>query len=554
MVVTDSILLIAPRCQALAMTAIQQRASLTTIFLWSFSVFGLIAFAGIFRYAWRVFYIYASLEIAYELRNDYFRKLMSLSPRFFTRTTTGDLMARATNDIDAIRMATGPGVIFTLDLVILSFTSIVIMVVMNPRLALVSLLPVPLIAIAVSYYERLVFIVFDRVQAQFSLMSEKVRENFSGIRVIKAYCREPQEIANFERLSRDYVDHNMKLFRIEGIFRPVISLLSNLAVILIILFGLRKVMTGELTLGNFWAFNEYLWLIVWPLAGVGWLVGLIQRGAASLERVVAILKEEPEIAEAVEPEFLATIRGEIEFRNVSFRFSNEQDWVLRNVSFRVEAGEKLGILGQVGAGKSALINLLLRFYDPQEGQVLLDGIDIRRLRLSELRRAFGPVPQESFLFSESLRANIGFSLDEPAEEKIRFAADVARLTETIDGFPRGFDTVIGEKGVTLSGGQKQRTAIARALIAEPRVIVLDDSLSHLDTQTEESLLVNLRQTWQGRTAIIISHRISAIRHCDRTIVLEAGRITGCGRHDDLVNSNQTYRLIHARQHLSEILQ
>ncbi len=553
MVITDFCVLLTPKLQAHAIRAIENRDDMKIVFLYSFAVFGVIALAGVFRYMWRVFYINASMKIAYEIRNDIMRKLMSFSPRFYSQYTTGDLMARATNDLEAVRMATGPGILFGLDIIVLGIPSICILFIMNWKLALMALAPAPFIAVLVFYFEKKIHIVFEKVQAQFSLLSEKVRENVAGIRVIKTYTQEEAEVRNFEELSRNYVKHNMKMANIDGMFRPIITFFATLSIIIILLSGLKSVVNGTMDLGDFWAFNEYMWFIVWPMIGIGWIVSMVQRGTASMKRLNEILERAPDIVDPENPLTIGKVKGDIEFRNVSFKYEDDAEWALRNISFKLKAGEKLGIAGKVGSGKTALINLLLRFYDPQEGEILLDGVNIKNIAVKELRNSFGFIPQETFLFSDTIKNNIAFGIKDYTEEMIKDVASVAQLYENIQEFPKKFDTLVGEKGVTLSGGQKQRTAISRALIVDPAIIVFDDAFSSLDTETEEKILNNLEGKWKGRTTVVISHRVSTIRNFDCIIVLEGGHISEKGKHEELIDKKGIYFQIYEHQKLEEAL-
>lgn len=553
MVITDICVLAAPKLQAYAIRSIESGASLGTIFIYSFSVFGVIAFAGIFRYLWRMYYLAASMKIAYELRNTLFRKLLSLTPRFYSKYTTGDLMARATNDLEAVRMATGPAVIFGIDILILGLSAAVLVLVMDWKLALMTLVPAPFIALVVGYFDGLIHKVFQKVQEQFSLMSEKVRENVAGIRVIKTYTQEEAEIENFSSISNEYVKQNMKLWNIEGIFRPIVILFSSFSVIIIMVFGLDRVIHGRMDLGDFWAFNEYLWLIVWPMSGIGWIVGMLQRGTASMERISEIFDQVPEIQSPPHPVRLNQVRGQIEFNHVTFGFSGEAGPVLNDISFTVTKGEKCALIGRIGAGKSALIGLLLRFYDPDQGTIRLDGHDVKTLDLENLRQAFGFVPQETFLFSDSIRDNIGFGLDDGDLERVKAAASLSHMDREISRFPMQYDTVVGEKGVTLSGGQKQRVSIARALMVEPAIIVFDDSFSNLDSETEELVLKSLAGVWSGKTCLVVSHRISTIQGFDHIIVLDQGRIIEEGKHSELLSNKGFYWSLYQRQKLEEAL-
>lgn len=554
MLLTDLLLVVSPKLQAMAMTAIEHGDGLTQAIWYSAGIVGVIAFAGIFRYLWRIFFIFSSLEIAYELRNDFFGHLLGSTPGFFQRHTTGDIMARATNDIDAVRMATGPGIVFSIDIIVLGLASAIIMLVMNWQLALIALVPLPFIAVFVHIFEHRIHVIFDRVQAIFSLMSEKARENISGIRIVKNYGIEDIQIDQFGLLSRDYVRENKQLYKVEGLFRPTVGLFATSSIILILVFGLNRVIDKTMTLGDYWAFYEYIWLVVGPMTGIGWIVSLFQRGTASLTRLATIMDEQPDIIGPSTPVTLPAVKGRLEFQGVSVRYPETTEDVLSGIDLTIEAGEKIGITGRVASGKSTFISLLFRFLDPTAGTIRLDGIDIRDISLQTLRAAFGYVAQEPYLFSDSIRGNIGFGLDMPHEADVRQSAAQADCLDTIEGFPDTFSTVVGERGIMLSGGQRQRIALARAILVAPPVLVLDDAFSHLDIETEQRILDAMEEVWRARTVLLVSHRIETLRRCDRIIIFEAGRVTGQGTHDELLTSNAFYRWLDARQKLLESLQ
>ncbi len=553
MIFTDVCVLTAPMLQAEAIRAIEGHKALKTVFIYSFGVFFVIVLAGFGRYFWRMLYASTSMKVAYDLRNDLYGKLTSFSPKFFAEHPTGDLMARATNDLEAVRRMMGPGTLVSIDALVLGIPSLVMMFLISWKLALLALIPLPIIAIIVAYFQSIIHKLFEKVQEQFSDLSEKVREHISGIRVIKTYVQEEEEIENFREMSTDYVDKNIKYYNIDSMFRPIIRFFAVISQIIILSVGGMMIIDGVLDLGIFWAFYEYLMLMIWPMIAIGWTVELIQRGTASMKRLNKIFKREPEITAPEDPEPLENVEGKIEYRNVSFKFEDQEEWALKDINISLDSGEKLGIVGTVGAGKSALFGLLLRFYDPQEGNIFIDGINVKDLSLYDLRKSFGFVPQETFLFSDSIKENIVFGIAEYSEEEVREAADIAMLEKSIEEFPNEYDTLIGEKGVTLSGGQKQRTAISRALITDPDIIIMDDAFSNLDTETEERIQKNLNSTWKDKTTIVVSHRVSTVKNFDHIIVMDEGKIVEEGTHEELIDKEGIYSRIYERQKLKEAL-
>jgi ATP-binding cassette, subfamily B, multidrug efflux pump len=513
---------------------------------------GLALLKGVFQYGMRVIIIGISRDIEYDLRNDLFRHLASLSPDFYGRTRTGDIMARATNDLNAVRMMLGPGVMYCFETGLTFALAIGIMVSVDWRLAIPAILPAPAVSLAVIFFGRAIHARFERIQEMFSDISSRVQENLSGVRMIRAFAQERAELRRFEELNRQYIAQNIRLVRIQGVFDPLLEALIGLTFLVVLWVGGYQVLKGRISIGSFVMFNTYMGMLVWPMIALGWVVNLMQRGAASLDRINQILAEKPTIAAPSNPVSIDAVRGEIEFRGVSVDYGSTL--ALDAVDLRIPAGATVAIVGHTGSGKSTLVNLIPRLMDPTAGAVLLDGIDLRALDPAALRHHIGFVPQETFLFSATVAENIAFGVDGATEEQIRRAAEIAGLAGDIEGFPEGYRTMVGERGITLSGGQKQRTAIARAILRDPRILILDDALSSVDTLTEERILQHLAGVMQGRTVILISHRVSTVRQADQIVVLSAGKIVEQGTHNELVAAGGYYAELSQKQTLEEELE
>jgi ATP-binding cassette subfamily B protein len=514
---------------------------------YAFLIAALAAGIAVFRFVWRYLIIGTSRHIEEDLRNEIYSHLQRLSARYYSEHKTGDLMAHATNDLNAVRRASGFGVVALVDAMILGVAAIGFMLALNIHLTLLALIPMPIIALFTLRAGKMLHARFEKVQEMFSDLTERVRESISGVRVVKAYVREEYEMDRLADAGRAYIDRNIRLVRVWGAFFPFIMTVSSMSIVIIIYFGGRQVMVGTISTGDLVAFTSYLAILTWPMMAMGFVVNVLQRGAASMGRINRILESEPEIEDApdaIEPE---EIRGEVEFRDVTFRYEEDLEPALSDVSFTVPAGRTLGILGRTGSGKSTIMNLLLRIHEAQEGVVTVDGHDVRKLTLSSLRGAIGYVPQDTFLFSDTVFENIRFGRPSASEEEVREAAEIAGVLDEIEEFPKGFDTKLGERGVTLSGGQKQRVAIARALIMDPAIVALDDALSSVDTATEERIQQGLESALRRRTSIIVSHRISSIKHADEIIVLDDGRIVERGTHEELTELGGLYADIYERQ-------
>jgi ATP-binding cassette, subfamily B, multidrug efflux pump len=532
----------------------------------------LLAVAGtkaIFQFLTRWILIGASREIEFDLRNDLFTHLERLSYSFYQRTRTGDIMARATNDLNAVRMLAGPGIMYTANTLVFTVGALVFMLSISPRLTIFAFAPLPVFSIVVQYFGTRIQERFERIQAMFSDISARAQENFSGARLIRAYVQEQAEIDNFERDNREYIARSLKLVRLMGMLWPTLETLLGVAVVIVLWVGGREVLLHRISVGSFVAFNTYMVQLTWPIIALGWVINLFQRGIASLGRIQNLLAEKPEINDAAVPPIGAPteVRGEIEFRNLSFHYGHTliaaerglgrvhgDEAVLKHINLRVPEGTSLAIVGPTGSGKSTLVSLIPRIYDATNGAVLIDGRTIREIPLETLRKHIGFVPQETFLFSDTIRENIAFGAEHATDADVRRAAEAANIAEEIESFPHGYDTLVGERGLTLSGGQKQRTAIARALIRSPRILVLDDALASVDTQTEDRILNHLREIMQGRTTIFISHRVSTVRNADRIAVLHDGEIVEYGTHEELIERNGYYTELYNKQLLEEELE
>jgi len=507
---------------------------------------------GVFQFGMRVILIGISRDVEYDLRNDLFSHLTSLSPDYYGRTRTGDIMARATNDLNAVRMMLGPGLMYWGETSLTFVLAISVMLRVDWHLALYAMMPAPLVSFAMVYSGRVIHARFEKIQEMFSDISSRVQENLSGVRMVRAFVQEKAEMRRFAELNREYIAQNLKLVRIQAIFDPTMEVLIGATFLMVLWMGGRDVLHHRISIGNFVMFNTYMGMLVWPMIALGWVVNLMQRGSASLGRINEILAENPSIGPPANPVALANVAGEIAFRDVTMSYGSGP--VLDTVNLRIRAGETVAVVGHTGSGKSTLVGLVPRLMDPTAGAVLLDGIDLRELDPADLRRQIGFVPQETFLFSATVGENIAFGVEGATEEQIRRAAEIAGLAGDIDGFPAGYDTMVGERGITLSGGQKQRAAIARAILRDPRILILDDALSSVDTLTEERILTHLAGVMRGRTVILISHRVSTVRQADRIVVLADGRIVEQGTHVELIANRGYYAELSQKQMLEEELE
>lgn len=508
---------------------------------------------GIFQYWMRVILIGLSRDVEYDMRNDLFNHLATLSWDFYGRFRTGDIMARSTNDLNAVRMMLGPGVMYWFETALTLVLAVAVMLSFDWRFTLVALLPTPLVSVAVVYFGRQIHDRFEAIQRKFSDISNRVQENLTGVRVIRAYAQERAEMEQFQTLNREYIADNIRLARLSGLFNPLLQGLISIAFLIVLWVGGYRLLTHHISLGSFVMFNTFMGMLIWPMIAMGWVVNLMQRGTASLMRINELMEERPAIDEPPAPRRAdGGIRGAIELRDVDLSYGERA--AIAGLNLRIEAGSTVAIVGHTGSGKSTLVSLIPRLMDATAGAVLIDDIDVRELPLAELRHSIGFVPQETFLFSDTLAGNIAFGVEGASEERIQEAAEIAGLRPDVESFADGYQTVVGERGLTLSGGQKQRTAIARAVLRDPRILILDDALSSVDTLTEERILNRLSGVMQGRTTILISHRVSTVRHADRIFVLEGGRLVERGSHDELLERGGYYADLYQKQLLEEELE
>jgi ATP-binding cassette subfamily B protein len=507
---------------------------------------------AVFQFGMRVILIGISRDVEYDLRNDLFAHLVGLAPDYYARTRTGDIMARATNDLNAVRMMLGPGLMYWGETSLTFILAISVMLRVDWRLALYAMIPAPAVSLAMVYSGRVIHARFEKIQEMFSDISSRVQENLSGVRMVRAFVQEKAEMRRFAALNRDYIAQNMKLVRIQAIFDPTMEVLIGATFLLVLWMGGRDVLRHRISIGNFVMFNTYMGMLIWPMIALGWVVNLMQRGSASLGRINQILAEVASIRRPENPVALGRVSGEIEFRDATMSYGSGP--VLDGVNLRIRAGETVAVVGHTGSGKSTLVGLVPRLMDPTAGAVLLDGVDLRELDPAELRRHIGFVPQETFLFSATVGENIAFGVEDATADQIRRAAEIAGLAGDIESFPAGYDTVVGERGITLSGGQKQRAAIARAILRDPRILILDDALSSVDTLTEERILTHLAGVMHGRTVILISHRVSTVRQADRIVVLAEGRVVEQGSHAELIANGGYYAELSQKQMLEEELE
>jgi len=515
---------------------------------------GLMLAGGVFLFLTRKTIIVASREIENDLRKDFFEHLQKLPKAFYDKNSTGDLMAHATNDINNIRNFLGPGIMYSIQTFLRTVLTLSIMFTIAFKLSLIALIPLPLISYLVYKVMKSVYGRSQRVQEAFSGLTTKVQENFSGIRVMKSYVREESEINDFNVISADYQVKNLSLARIQAYAFPMMFLLTGLSIIIVIYFGGVDVINGKLTIGNVTEFIVYLGQLTFPMIAFGWVINLVQRASPSMDRLMKIMRIEPDIQDNGKTDNSIRkedIHGTVEFNDVSFKYPDTEVYVLKNITLKIDKGTSLGIIGHTGCGKSTLINLIPRIYDTTEGEILIDGNDLKKIPLEVLRTSVGTVPQESFLFSDTIESNVGYSEDTIDEIKLIKSAELAGLYKDVNLFPEKFKTVVGERGVTLSGGQKQRTSIARAIYKTPKILILDDSLSAVDTNTEEEILQGLKEVMKDRTSIIISHRISTLKNLDNIIVLENSRIKEQGTHEELLALEGIYYNIHIKQLLEE---
>jgi ATP-binding cassette, subfamily B, multidrug efflux pump len=547
-----------------------QPSSRDTLLVFCLALLVVVAIKGVLSFWTRWILIGVSRDIEYDLRNDLLSRLVQLEPEFYVRNRTGELMSRATNDLNAVRMVLGPGIMYSATTIVTMALAIVLMLKLSPVLTLWVFLPVPLVVVAVWYFGKLIHELSEKIQASLATLSARAQENLAGVRVVRAYRQEEAEMRAFDAPNREYVGRNMEMIRTWSMFMPGLQALIGISLLLVLWQGGRQVVLGNISLGTFWAFYTYLWLLVWPMVALGWVTNIFQRGAASMGRLNYILNAEPGINDAEARPDGAEIRGAIELRHLTFAYPTAGNRgapgsaadphepttgpVLQDINLHVPAGSTLAIVGPTGSGKSTLAALIARLWEAPPGTLLLDGRSIRQWPLAALRCAIGFVPQDTFLFSETMRGNIAFGVEEAPEDRVAEAAQVSSIFGDIQDFPARFDTLVGERGITLSGGQKQRTALARAVIRDPRILILDDALASVDTDTEEKILRRLKDVIRQRTTILISHRCSTVRHADQIVVLRGGRLVEQGTHEELLALGGYYYDLYQKQLLEEELE
>ncbi|MEW6193994.1 MAG: ABC transporter ATP-binding protein [Bacteroidota bacterium] len=515
-------------------------------------IIGATLISGIFRFLIRQTIIVVSREIEYDLRHDFWKHIQKLPLRFFQNNSTGNIMSHATNDINAVRMCVGPAVMYSIDNGTLFVMVLGLMIALNLKLTLYTLIPLPFLSFLVYIVMKKVHVRYTKIQEKFSELTTKAQENFSGIRVIKSYVREDYEIDQFTNLSNEYLDRKMGLVRLQALFNPIFFMVAGLSGIIVVWIGGIMVMEGELTVGDIFAFMAFLSMLIWPMISFGWVANMIQQAESSMKRLLKFFNEPYEISDNHQTDnSVSNIKGTIELKNVSFRYNENLQPVLENLNLKIEQGETVAFVGHTGVGKTTLVNLIPRMYDATSGEVLIDGVEVKKIPLNVLRTNIGYVPQENFLFSDTLANNIMYGLESKDESVISKVSAIAQLENDVETFPKKYDTILGERGITLSGGQKQRSSLSRALAIDPKILILDDSFSAVDTHTEEEILKKLKEFMKNRTSIIISHRISTVKDSDKIFVIDKGKIVEQGTHDELVDKGGIYADLHYKQLLEE---
>lgn len=535
--------------------ALQTNATNSMLLQYGLMIVGASLFAGIFRFMIRQTIIVVSREIEFDLRGDFWKHIQLLPMRYFQNTSTGNIMAHATNDINAVRMFIGPAVMYSIDTSVRLIMVLILMLSLNTSLTIYALLPLPLLSILVYKVGKLIHSKFTVIQEKFATLTTLAQENFSGIRVIKSYVREESEMKRYAEHSQDYLKKNMNLVKTQAMIMPILFLITGLSIIIVIWLGGTKVINGELTLGQITAFIVYLGILIWPMIAFGWVINIIQQAEASMKRLNKILSEPYEITETEKTNYsVKDIKGNIEFRNVSFRYNEHSPYILKNINLKIPAGSTLAIMGYTGSGKTSMVNLIPRLYDCSDGEVLIDNVNVKEIPLNLLRPNIGLVQQESFLFSDTILNNISYGRREVDKSIVNQVAVIAQFDKDVQEFPMKYETIVGERGITFSGGQKQRASLARALAIDPKILILDDSFSAVDTSTEEEILKNLKNFMKERTSIIISHRISTVKDADKIVVLSGNKIAEEGTHEELVAKGGIYADLHYKQLLEQELE
>ena len=540
-----------PRVMGFAVDSLQESVTREKLGYWSLLILGLALCEGIFRFFMRRLIIGVSRDVEYLMRNDVFRHLEMLPMSFFQKNKTGDLMSRTTNDLSNVRMLLGPGIMQSANTIVVTVCAIVLMLRIHWELTLLALLPLPVVSLSVRHFGKKIHDLTEQSQAKLADLSARVQESMAGIRVVKAFVQEKHEIAEFDAMNRSLVEKNQELIRVQSVFYPTMEMMIGMAVVIVIWVGGRLVIQRAISLGDFVAFTVYLGRLTWPMIALGWVVNLVERGRASMERLNYILDTVPDVKDQRDVVDGFTVLGEIEFRNLSFSYDGTT--TLRNISLRIPKGKTVAIVGATGSGKTSLVQLIPRLHNAPPDSLFIDGVPIERIPLATLRSAIGFIPQDTFLFGETIRENIAFGVESATDEQIVRAATVSNIETDVQSFPNKYTTMVGERGITLSGGQKQRTAISRAVLRDPRILILDDALSSVDTYTEEQILRELKGVMQNRTSILISHRVSTVKDADEIIVLNEGQIVERGTHAELLARGGYYAELHRRQLLEEEL-
>jgi ATP-binding cassette subfamily B protein len=548
---TNAFLLATPWVTKYAVDSLTESVTRQKLANYSGLIIGLAILRSTFLFYMRRLIIGISRQIEYAFRNELFTHLEKLSVSFYQKNKTGELMSRATNDLSNVRNLVGPAIMYTANTFITAVFAVVLMLRIDWKLTLLALVPLPVVSFSVRYFGKRIHDLTEESQAKLADLSARVQESLAGIRVVKAFVQETHEVAEFDRMNHELMDKNRQLIRVSSVFYPTMELMFGVAVVIVLWFGGRQVVEGAISIGDFVAFTLYLAMLTWPMIAFGWVVNLLERGRASMERLNYIFNSRPEIHDEKDVIKNFNVEGQIEFRNLSFAYNGAP--TLKNISLAVPKGKTVAIVGATGSGKSTLVQLIPRLYNAPPGSLFIDGVPIERVPLATLRRSIGFIPQDTFLFGETVRENIAFGLESAIDIQVSRAAEVSNIADDVEGFPNRFETMVGERGITLSGGQKQRTAISRAVIRDPKILIMDDALSSVDTYTEERILNELKSVMRGRTSILISHRVSTVKEADEIVVLAHGEIVERGTHDELLARGGYYADLHRRQLLEEEL-